>query len=174
MLKDALSVNIVLNSKNCQTIVETVLFYFFKKEVKDIRINFIWLNNDTEESWGDLKISYTEFLPYLRKLIYISIKYSIRITFDTVPACILYQIDTKNYKNLIKQFLWEDQDHIVEIDHINNNDNFDWKKRKKDMLKVQFDNCEYCQYRESCQWVRKNYPLLYGSWEFKPIKSEKI
>jgi hypothetical protein len=95
----------VLNSKNYKTIVETVLFYFIKKNIKDIRINFIRLNKDIEENWDDLKLSYTDFLPYLKKLIYISLKYKFRLTFDTVPACIFYKIDSKNYKNLIKNFL---------------------------------------------------------------------
>jgi hypothetical protein len=86
-----------------------------------------------------------------------------------VPACIFYKIDKKNYKNLIKKFLWEDQDHIVEIDFINNDENFDWQKRKKDILKMQFDKCEKCIYRESCQWIRKEYWLIYWENEFIPI-----
>lgn len=171
-LKDALSINIVLNSKNYTTIVESVLYFFIKKKVNDIRINFIWLNQDTRENWDDLKVTYEKFLPYLKRLIYISLKYNIRITFDTVPACILYKIDPKNYRNIVKKFLGEDQDHIVEIDHINNNDNFDWKQRKKDMLKTQFDDCEKCIYRENCQWVRKGYVEMFWWKEFDPILSK--
>lgn len=169
LLRDALSVNIVLNSKNYKTIVETVLYFYSKKNINDIRINFIWLNDDTKENHDILKLSYTEFIPYLRKLIYISLKYNIRITFDTVPACIFYKIDNINYKSIIKKFLWEDHDHIVEIDHINNDDKFNWKERKKDMLKMQFDQCEKCIYRISCQWIRKNYWWIYWWDEFYPI-----
>ena len=47
LLKDAISVNIVLNSKNYKTIVETVLYFYLKKKINDIRVNFIWLNEDT-------------------------------------------------------------------------------------------------------------------------------
>lgn len=169
LLRDELSINIVLNSKNLISIVETCLYFYKVKNIKDIRINFIWLNDDTKDSWEDLKITYTEFVPYLRRLVYISIKYNIRITFDTVPACILYKIDTKNYKSLIKKFLWEDHDHITEIDHINGNDQFDWKKRKKNMLKMQFDACSNCTYNNSCQWIRKNYWAIYWWKEFIPI-----
>jgi hypothetical protein len=97
--------NIVVNNINYKTIIETVLFYFLKKNIKDIRINFIRLNKDVEENREDLKLSYTDFLPYLKKLVYISLKYKFRLTFDTVPACIFYKIDKKNYKNLIKKFL---------------------------------------------------------------------
>lgn len=169
LLRDDISINIVLNSKNLISIVETCLYFYKVKNIKDIRINFIWLNDDTKENWDDLKITYTEFLPYLKKLVYISIKYNIRITFDTVPACILYKIDTKNHKSLIKKFLWEDYDHITEIDHINGNDKFDWKNRKKNMLKMHFDNCTNCIYSSSCQWIRKNYWLIYWWLEFIPI-----
>lgn len=169
ILRDDLSINIVVNSKNYETIVETVLFFYLKKQIDDIRINFIWLNNDTKENRDDLKLSYTDFLPYIKKLIYISIKYNIRITFDTVPACIFYKIDNVNYKAFVKKFLWEDQDHITEIDHINNNDQFNWKERKKDILKMQFSQCEKCNFNISCQWVRKNYGKIYWWDEFMPI-----
>jgi len=169
LLRDDISINIVLNSKNYKTIVETVLFYKYKKQINDIRINFIWLNKDVKENWDDLRISYTEFFPYLKKLIYVSIKYKIRITFDTVPACILYKVDKKNYKDIIRKFLWEDLDHITEIDYINNKEQFDWKKRKKDILKTQFDDCDICDYKESCQWIRKEYWNIYWWNEFKPI-----
>lgn len=168
-LKDQLSINIVVNSKNYKTSVESALFYYAKMWVADIRFNFMWLNDDMREYWDDLKFTYTEFLPYIKRLIYISEKYNIRITFDTVPACIFYKIDNKNYRSLIKKYLGEDQDHIVEIDHINNNDNFDWKKRKKDMLKTQFNSCDKCIYRESCQGVWKWYVELFWEKEFSPV-----
>lgn len=172
ILRDDISINIVVNSKNYKTIVETVLYFYIKKKISDIRINFIWLNDDTKENWDDLKISYIEFLPYLKKLVYISLKYNIRITFDTVPACIFYKIDNVNYKSLVKKFLWEDYDHITEIDHINNNDQFNWKERKKDILKMQFPQCEKCDYSISCQWVRKNYWIIYWGGEFKEINNK--
>ena len=151
LLKDALSVNIVLNAKNYPMMVETVLYFYIQKNIKDIRINFIWLNEDTRENWEDLKLQYTDFLPLLKKLVFISLKHHIRITFDTVPACILYHVDPLHSQKLIKIFLGEDYDHITEIDHINGGDMFDRKKRKKDLLKTQFDSCETCMYKEPCQ-----------------------
>ena len=169
LLRDDVSINIVLNSKNLHTIVETCLFFYIKKDIKDIRINFLWLNDNVKENWDDLRISYTEFLPYLKKLVYISIKYNIRITFDTVPACILYKIDNVNYKSVVKKFLWEDYDHITVIDNINNNDQFNWKQRKRDLLKTHFKNCDKCIYFSNCQWVRKNYSKIYWESEFLPV-----
>ena len=92
LLRDTLSINIVVNKVNYKTIVETCLYFWKEKKINDIRVNFIWLNKDVEENWDDLKLSYTEFFPYFKKLIYISIKYKIRITFDTIHACIFYKV----------------------------------------------------------------------------------
>jgi sulfatase maturation enzyme AslB (radical SAM superfamily) len=104
-LKSPISINIVVNKINYKSIIETVLFYFRVKQIKDIRINFIRLSDDVRKNWNKLKISYNEFLPYLKKLIYISLKYSFRLTFDTIPACIFHKIDNNNYKKLIERFL---------------------------------------------------------------------
>lgn len=169
-LRDNLSVNIVLNSRNLSTIVETVLYFYKIKKVNDIRINFIWLNRDNEENWNDLKLSYEQFVPYMKKLIYVSLKYNIRLTFDTIPPCIFYFIDNVNYRTLLNRFLGESLDYIDEIDNINNNDQFKWKDRKKDLLKTQFDQCKECIYNISCQWVRNSYKELYWWKEFIPIK----
>lgn len=168
-LKSPLSINIVLNKINYKEIVKTVLYFYRIKNINDIRINFIWLDDMIKENWEELKISYTEFLPYLKKLIYVSIKENIRITFDTIPPCIFYKVDNKNYKEIIKKFLWEDLDHITEIDWTNNNTNFNWQEKKKNLLKTQFDQCNWCSYKNSCQWVRKEYNELYWAEEFEAI-----
>ncbi len=167
-----LSINIVLNSYNLKSIIKTVLFFFKVKKIKDIRINFIWLDEDIKENWDDLKISYTEFLPYLKQLIYISLKYSIRITFDSVPACIFYKIDKINYKLFIEKFLWEEYDHITEIDWINNNKVFDWKIEKTNRQKTKFEKCKLCKYNLKCEWVRKTYNEVYWNLEFNLIYND--
>lgn len=169
ILKSPISINMVLNKINLPTIVESVLYFNKIKKINDIRINFVWLEESVKHNWDLLKISYTEFLPYLKQLIYISLKYDIRITFDTVPACIFYKIDNINYKILIKKFLWEDLDHISEIDHINASDKFNWKEKKKNILKTQFKWCLKCIYKKSCQWVRKEYAKLFWWEEFESI-----
>jgi len=169
LLRDKLSINIVINKVNYKTIVESVLYFRFKKWINDIRLNFIWLEEWVRENWKDLTLSYDDFYPYLKKLIYLSFKYNIRITFDTIPACIFYKVDKKNYKKIIKNFLWEDLDHIIEVDHINWNDVFDWQKRKLNNLKIKFEECKKCIYYNSCQWVRNEYPNIYWNNEFIPI-----
>ncbi|MFA6090202.1 MAG: radical SAM protein [Candidatus Gracilibacteria bacterium] len=172
LLRALISINIVLNRHNLATIVETVLFFYSKKKIKDIRINFVWLDEMIKENWDDLKISYSEFLPYLKSLVYISLKYKFRLTFDTVPACIFYKIDPRNYKYLINTFLGENLDHITEVDWSNNNTVFDWQEKKKDLLKTQFSGCSKCLYINKCQGVWKEYSQIYGGGEFTPITQE--
>jgi hypothetical protein len=97
------------------------------------------------------------------------LKYNIRVTFDTVPICIFYKVSPNNYKEIVNKFLWENLDHITEIDWINNNENFNWQERKKNELKMQFKWCSNCIYKKSCQWVWKEYGDIYWGKEFNPI-----
>ncbi len=166
LIKSPLSINMVINKINYKTIVESTLYFFHKKNITDIRINFVWLSDDVKDAWDELKISYTEFLPYLKKLIYISLKEKIRITFDTIPPCIFLKLWIKDIDNIIKIFLWEDKDYIREIDHINDNDKFDWVERKRNGLKTKFKICEKCSYNYHCQWVWREYKELYWESEF--------
>jgi hypothetical protein len=82
MLKSNLSINIVLNKKNLPSILETIIFFKLKKNIKDIRINFVRLTYDIEKYFSDLEIKYIDIIPYFKKIDYISKKYDIRITFD--------------------------------------------------------------------------------------------
>lgn len=169
LLKSQLSVNIVLNQKNYKSILKTVLFFNKKLLINDIRINFIWLDDMIKENWDELKLSYSDFIPYLKKLIYISLKENIRLTFDTIPHCIFYKVGSDNYKGIIERFLWEDLDTITEIDWSNNDTNFNWKEKKKNLLKTQFNQCDKCIYKKNCQWVWKEYWEMYWWNEFEPI-----
>ncbi len=170
ILQSPISINIVVNKKNYLYIVETVLYFFKEKNIKDIRINFIRLSDDVKENWDLLKISYSEFLPYLKKLIYLSLKYNIRITFDTFPPCIFYLVSFKNYKYIINKFLWEKFDHINEILWLNKETSFNWKDRKANELKAKFKQCSNCFYENVCEWVWKEYDEIYWNKEFIPIK----
>jgi hypothetical protein len=61
----------VINKMNYKTITESVLYFWHKENIKDIRLNFIYLTDNIKENRDKLKLSYTEFLPHLKKLIYI-------------------------------------------------------------------------------------------------------
>ncbi len=170
LLVSELSINIVLNGLNYKNIVETCLYFWKEKDINDIRINFIWPRFFTsQKDKEELMFTYTEFLPYLKKLIYISIKYNIRITFDSIPACIFYKVDSKNYKKIIKRFLWEDFDYIDEVSNINKDQVFYWKQQKKDQLKVKSDACLKCKYFNLCEWIWKEYVDDYWYKEFSAV-----
>lgn len=169
ILKSPISINIVLNQKNYETIFETVLYFYKILWIKDIRINFIWLDDMIKENWNELKISYVEFFPYFKKLIYYVLKNDLRLTFDTIPACIFYKINEKISKYVINKFLWENLDYITDIDWSNKNIKFNWKDKKKNELKVKFLQCNKCIYNNICEWVRKEYVELYWNKEFISI-----
>ncbi|NUJ97295.1 radical SAM protein [Candidatus Gracilibacteria bacterium] len=166
LLNSPLSINMVINKINYETITESVLYFFYKKNIKDIRINFIWLSEDIEDNRDKLKISYTEFLPYLKKLIYISFKKDIRITFDAIPLCIFFKLGIQDMESIIKKFVGEDKDYITSVDNINTSDEFNWVERKKNELKTKLKVCESCKYNHSCQGVWKEYKEIYGDGEF--------
>ena len=174
LLKSNLSMNLVLNKFNMKDIAKTVLFFSKKIWINDIRINFIWLSDSgwLIENWEELSISYSKFLPYLKQLIYISIKYNIRITLDTVPPCILRKIDNANTADLVKKFLWEQFDIIDQIDHVNttgSRERFKWKDKRRNILKTKKEECASCKYDNICEWVWKEYETIYGLWEITPI-----
>lgn len=169
-LKSPISINIVINWLNYKDILKTCVFYEKKKKISDIRLNFLW-NRDfyTLKDKEELELSYTDFLPYLKKIILFSLKTKTRVTFDSIPPCIFNDLWLPNTKLIIKKFLWEDQDIIEEISNINQNITFDWKEQKVNDLKLKFDKCKKCSYMQNCQWIRREYVDIYWEEEFSII-----
>ena len=166
-LKSNLSINIVLNWLNYKKIVETCLYFFKVKNINDIRINFLWNRFFTwPQDKIDLELKYSDMLWALKKLIYISLKYKLRITFDSIPPCIFYKLDNTNYKKIIKNFLWEEFDYINEVSNLNKDKVFNWKEQKRNELKIKFKGCDKCEYNDICEWVWKEYVDSYWEWEF--------
>lgn len=167
LLKSSLSINIVLNWLNYKEVLKTCLYFYKVKNIKDIRINFLWnryfYNKEDKEK---LELSYTKILPYLKELIVFSINSDLRITFDSIPPCIFNKIWFKNIDFILNQYLWDEKDHIEEISNLNKNITFDWKNQKKEELKKKFDKCNKCLYYNRCQWVWKEYVKKYWNDEF--------
>jgi MoaA/NifB/PqqE/SkfB family radical SAM enzyme len=174
LLKSKLSINIVLNGLNYKDIVETCLYFYKIKKIDDIRINFIWNRFfASNQDKTDLELRYSDILLVLKQLIYISLKFDIRITFDSIPPCIFYKIDKINYKDIIKRFLWESFDYIDKISNINKNEVFNWKEQKKNDLKIKPKNCKDCIYNKQCEGVWKEYIEQYWDNEFIYISWNK-
>lgn len=170
LLKDSLSINIVLNWLNYNNILKTCLYFYKNKWIKDIRINFLWNRFfASKEDKELLELSYTDFLPYLKQIIIFSLKSDLRITFDSIPACIFTKLWFENSDVIINKFLWEDLDHIEEISNLNKNQTFNWKEQKTNKLKTKFKKCNICSYFNSCQWIRNEYVEKYWNTEFNEI-----
>lgn len=174
LLKSAISINIVVSRMNIASITDSLLYFYSNKWIRDIRINFVWLMDTIKlrDNWETVTITYTELITYLKNIIYISIKYKLRITFDTIPACIFYKISKASWKNLVNKFLWEQFDHIDQIEHVNvidADENFKWKDKKKNTLKAKFETCNKCLYNYTCEWVWSEYKMIYWGDEFEPV-----
>ncbi len=170
VLKNPISINIVLNWLNYKDITKTCLYFYKIKNIKDIRINFLWNRFFfSEDDKKKLELSYTEFLPYLKELIIFSIKINLRITFDAIPACVFHKLGFKNHNFIIRKFLWEELDYIDEVSNINMDVKFNWKEQKRNELKTKFDKCNDCLYSNKCQWIWKEYVKRYWEDEFNAI-----
>ncbi|MDD4151431.1 MAG: radical SAM protein [Candidatus Gracilibacteria bacterium] len=167
ILKSKISINIVLNKKNLSSITKTCLYFYTIKNIKDIRINFVRPDLGMKENFKNFVISYTEILFEIKNLIYISLKYNIRITFDTIPICIFYKIIKNKY--IIDKFIGEKFDKIDEISDLSSGRKFEWKNKKTNELKYKNENCNKCIYNISCQGIRKEYYNIYGDGEILPI-----
>lgn len=178
ILKSPLSVNIVLNKQNYKIIVNTVLFLKYNKNINDIRINFIWLVDDLADTWSLTKLSYTEFMPYIKRLIYVSEKYKLRITFDSIPACIFFSLDKDRWKIYFNKYSWNQFDHISVVDELSNTrlDNTFYNKKIKiqNIYKTKFPNCKKCIYEKQCDWIWKSYIKNFWKNEFIPIEKNNI
>lgn len=168
LLKNPISINIVLNWLNYKSILETCIYFYKIKWIKDIRINFIWPRYFfSKEDENKLFLKYSDFVIYLKKLVYFSLKYHLRITFDSIPICIFKEANIKT--ELISRFIWENYDIIDEISNLNNNIVFKRVAERKNDLKEKSDTCKQCFYYNNCEWVWKEYLVKCWNLEFKPI-----
>ncbi|MDD4530425.1 MAG: radical SAM protein [Candidatus Gracilibacteria bacterium] len=170
-LKGNLSINIVLNKLNLKDILETCVYFYKEKRIEDIRINFLWPQKDTSKYYEEIIISYIEAIAEIKKVIMLSLKYGLRISFSDLTPCIFRLIDGKNYEKLIKVFLGEEFDSITQIHNIGKEnvvgeEKFSWKDRKKNILKTKFEKCSKCKYDWACEGVRKEYIEYFGENEF--------
>lgn len=178
LLKSPLSINIVLNKKNYVDLLETIIYFFSVKKIADIRINFIWLDNNIKKYWDELKISYTDIIPSIKKVMYYSIKYWVRVTFDEIPNCIFYKLFPWETENLIKKFSSSSFDYIDLVEELSlwdksHESTYLRTERDTNLYKTKFDWCKQCLYFNTCKWVWKSYVDIYGENEFQAVTSEK-
>lgn len=171
LLKSKLSINIVLNWLNYKNILKTCIYFHKFKNIDDIRINFLWNRFFIDENDKEiLEISYTDIIPYLKNTLIYSLNHNLRLTFDTIPACIFNKLWFNNIDLIINNFIWENKDYISEVSNMNKNQTFNRKDQKKNELKTKFDTCVSCKYDCSCEWVWKEYVESFWKEEFLPVK----
>ena len=112
-----------------------------------------------------MKSAYTDFYPFIIKIINLNQKLKSHIVFDGIPYCVFPSI--KDNKKYIGELL------DVSTDVINYEKNgrqfFNWQDRKRNELKGKQNKCKFCIYNNICEGVWLKYIELYGWDEFKPI-----
>ena len=161
LISNPVSINIVINKLNYKDIVQTLRF-LNKLGIKDFRLNFIWLHGRANK-YNELFLKYSDFLPYIDKIIKLVEQKGITLAFEGIPPCLI-----KNQQRL--SYLGELRDKKTEIIAYNNpnksRERFNWQERKKNEFKVKHENCNACQWNEICDGVWQDYIKIYGWQEF--------
>lgn len=171
IIKEDIAINIVVNKKNYKSLVSTIDF-FRKEGVKDFRLNFIRPEGRAWVNFELLVPKYSDFRPYIKKILYLAEKENIHVSLGDIPFCILPDIkenigltgEVRDYINL-----------VVSFDKNRKNsksfkETFLWKERRQRELKSKGRRCSNCSYNSICEGPWKNYVKNYGFSEFKPIK----
>lgn len=164
LFTNKISINIVINKKNYKDILKT-LQYFKNLKIEDYRLNFMWPEGNAAEYYKDLLISYTDFYPYIIKIIKLSQRFKINVVFDGIPYCVFPNSEQN------KEYIGELKDISTDVITYERNlvNRFNWQKRKINELKEKRKLCQSCLYNDICEGIWSKY-LEYKGWnEFKPI-----
>lgn len=163
LIKEEISLSIVITKLNYKLLSEILLFYFRNFGIKNVRLRFIIPKGEAFNNFKLLVPSYSQVLPYLIKAIVLSKKLGLDVSFDGIPFCILK--DKKLFEGLIgetrdglgkskKQISLEEQSVFSD---------------KKNEIQKKIKNCKGCRYDSVCGGPFINYIKIYGNKEFKSI-----
>jgi len=160
LIPNLISVNIVINALNYREILNT-LKYFNRLGIKDFRLNFIWLEGRAKKN-KELYLKYSDFLPYIDKIINLSKKNKFNLAFEGIPICLIRN------KEKIKYFgeLRDKSTEVITFNIPEVRDQFNWQEKKKSILKMKHKKCNKCQWDILCDGVWREYIKNYGWQEF--------
>jgi len=177
VLRDGVSVNIVLNGWNYKVLPQMMRFFYETLELDDMRINFVRPEGYAEGS-SDLTPRYRDVVPVLIKAIILNERHFQKtFTFGGFPMCVLpkaLRADTEllrkymgEYRDLstdcsIRSEGFADGVSVVEGGRAR----FNWQDRKRFDLKGGPRACASCRFRPVCEGVWNGYLDIYGDAEF--------
>lgn len=182
LLRDNVSVNIVVNGWNYMYLPQ-MLRYYYDLGVDDVRANFV-----RAEGWAwdhpEIIPRYREVVPYVVKAVLLNeYRYKKTFTLGSFPLCILPK-ELLASRSLARRYVGEfrDLDTDCSIKTVeegvgregvatieNGRARFNWQQRKRNDLKRHIDTCHHCRYTDVCEGIWKEYLEIHGGEEFEAI-----
>lgn len=182
LLRDNVSVNIVVNGWNYMYLPQ-MLRYYFELGLEDVRANFVraegWAQENTE-----IIPRYTDVVPYVIKAVLLNeYRYKRTFTLGSFPLCVLPK-ELLASRTLARRYVGEFRDLDTDCSIRTLTDpsvrdgvsrieggraRFNWQERKRQDLKRHLPDCSRCRYTEVCEGIWKEYLDIHGGTEFVPL-----
>jgi MoaA/NifB/PqqE/SkfB family radical SAM enzyme len=193
LLKDGVSVNIVLNGWNYRALPKMMKFFLETMKLDDLRVNFVRPEGYAEGN-PDLTPTYSDVIPILTKAILLNEFHFKKVfTFGGIPMCVLPEELLRSRRLLTKYCgdVYRDlsTDCSVRADNAGpegggrkthgvsaiqqGRARFNWQDRKRADLKYQAPSCQRCSMNSVCEGVWSGYTDIYGFSEFAPLEWEQ-
>ncbi len=182
MLRDNVSINIVLNGWNFRSL-PSMLRFFFELGLDDIRANFVRVEGYAHED-RSLIPRYSEVIPYVMKAIVLNEhRYHRTFTLGGFPLCVL-PLPLLLSPDLSRRYIGEfrdldtdcsifttqgefSEDGVARVE--GERARFNWQDRKRQDLKAHVDTCARCRFSPVCEGVWRGYLGVYGDGEFRAL-----
>jgi MoaA/NifB/PqqE/SkfB family radical SAM enzyme len=182
LLRDGVSVNIVLNGWNYRSLLPMLEFFFERMGLEDLRANFVRPEGYAEDN-AELVPTFTAAIPYLvRAIVANERRFRKVFTIGGVPLCMLPQPLLRDQALLARYIgdIYRDLSTDCSIRNDSDGDDgvarhedgrsrFNWQDRKRFDLKYHMPACRTCAVAAVCEGVWRGYLDIYGEDEFAPL-----
>lgn len=162
ILKNAPTINFVVNKKNYKQILNSISF-FYKLWIKDFAIIFItieWLN---QKNIVSLWLKYLDFKDYIPKIIKLKKLLKLNLKLLWVPFCVSW-ISIDDYAQ-IWEIIDKNKTKISSDDKDYSRDSLNQRKYFSNYM-IKFKKCSDCELYQDCNWVWKRYIDFFWDSEF--------
>lgn len=178
LLRDNVSVNIVLNGWNYK-VLPKMLQYFYGLGLDDVRANFIRSEGYADDNWS-LTPRYEDVVPVLMKAVVLNeFHFKHHFTFGGFPLCVLpteFLANQRMSRKYLGEFWDLDTDCSIRQDGSHGmakvedgRARFNWQDRKRFDLKHHMEKCHSCRFADVCEGVWKMYLTIHGDAAFSPV-----
>lgn len=173
LIKEPISINIVVNKMNYQNMPDTIKF-FNKMGVNDFRLNFIRPEGRAADNFNEVVLKYSDFSGVAEEILRFAKSNGVSLNIGDMPLCTFKdtQLILENDGNLKDYY-----DDVLSFNDtmplatIPSKRFFSWKKERLNRHKIKGGECNKCYYNPYCEGPWKNYVKKFGFSEFKAIGS---